>query len=202
MTMDEKLVTSTFEQVRQDYPAVVDTTYLDIASCAPISIGVQRAVIDYLQAPDYGFDKEKGLALVERTRVLFANLINAQADEIALTKNVSDGLNIVASAIDWRTGDNVVLCPEMEHPNNRYLWHGLAKRLGLEIRLIPAEAGRYPISKMIAAMDRRTRLITVSSVSYLPGFFTPLEPLSQACRRNDTLLLVDAAQSIGPMRKS
>jgi cysteine desulfurase/selenocysteine lyase len=187
------------EDVRQGFRAVVEQTYLDIASCAPISLSVQRAIAAHLSDPEYGFDKERGLALVERTRALFAQLINAQADEVALTKNVSEGLNFVANAIDWKSGDNVVVCPSMEHPNNRYLWHQLAHRLGLELRLVPAVGNAYPVEAMVAAIDHRTRLLAVSSVSYVPGFLTQLEPLSLACRQKDVLLLVDAAQSVGPL---
>ena len=187
------------EAVRHDFHAVAAQTYLDIASCAPLSQRLQRAVAHHLSDPEYGFDKAAGLALVEQTRSLFAQLINADADDIALTKNVSEGLNGVANAIDWKSGDNVVVCPALEHPNNRYLWHHLAHRLGVQLRLVPAVGNEYPIAAMLAAIDARTRLVTLSTVSYLPGLLTPLGLLSALCRRRDILLLVDAAQSVGPL---
>ncbi len=185
--------------VRQDFATVASHTYLDIASCAPLSGTLQRAVASYLSDPEYGFDKEKGIALVEQTRILFAQLINAQADDIAVTKNISEGLNCVANAIDWRVGDNIVVCPFLEHPNNRYLWLNLAQRLGVELRLIVAPGHEYPIEAMVAAIDERTRLVAISSVSYVPGFLTPLAMLCEVCREKDVLLLVDAAQSVGPL---
>ena len=190
---------SEMDAVRQDFSSVVSHTYLDIASCAPLSGALQRAVAAHLSDPEYGFDKERSLSLVEQTRALFAQLINAQPDDIALTKNVSDGLNCIANAIDWKAGDNLIVCPALEHPNNRYLWLQLARRLGVELRLVPAPGNVYPIEAMVAAMDERTRLVAISSVSYVPGFSTPLALLSQACQKNDVLLLVDAAQSIGPL---
>jgi len=190
---------SKIDAVRQDFSSVVSYTYLDIASCAPLSGALQRAVAAHLSDPEYGFDKERSLTLVEQTRALFAQLINAQPDDIALTKNVSDGLNCIANAIDWKAGDNLIVCPALEHPNNRYLWLQLARRMGVELRLVPAPANVYPIEAMVAAIDERTRLVAISSVSYVPGFSTPLSLLSQACRQNDVLLLVDAAQSIGPL---
>ena len=187
------------EGIRQDFRAVTAQTYLDIASCAPLSQALQRAIAEHLSDPEYGFDKELGLALVEQTRGLFAQLINAQADDIALTKNVSEGLNLVANSIDWQAGDNVIVCPALEHPNNRYLWHHLAHRLGVELRLIPAVGTEYPVEAMAAAINHRTRLVSLSSVSYVPGFLTPLGLLSEICRQNNALLLVDAAQSLGPL---
>ena len=187
------------DQIRRDFASVVGHTYLDIASCAPLSQTLQHAVARHLSDLDYGFDKSKGLALIEQSRSLFAQLINAQPDDIALTKNVSEGLNFIAAAIDWKAGDNVVVCPALEHPNNRYLWQNLAQRLGVELRLISAFSNEYPIDKMLSAIDAHTRLVTLSSVSYVPGFLTPLETLSAVCRRQNILLLVDGAQSVGPL---
>ena len=48
-----------------------------------------------------------------------SQMINAQTDEIAITKNVFEGLNAIIAALDL-AGDNVVLCPDLEHPNNVY----------------------------------------------------------------------------------
>lgn len=187
------------EDVRQGFRTVVQETYLDVASCAPLSEAVVNAVTSHLCDPGYGRDKQAARVAIEQTRALFARLIHADPDEIAFTKNVTEGLNCVANAIDWKTGDNIVLCPSLEHPNNRYLWQGLAARMGLELRLVPAPGHEYPVEDMISAIDHRTRLVTVSSVSYLPGFLTPLESLSCICRQKDILLLVDGAQSVGPL---
>lgn len=187
------------DDVRQGFRAAVEDTYLDIASCAPMSEAVVNAITAHLRDPGYGHDKDAARVSVEETRALFARLIHADPDEIAFTKNVTEGLNFVANAIDWKTGDNVVVCPTLEHPNNRYLWQGLAARMGVELRLVDAPGYEYPVEAMISAIDHRTRLVTVSSVSYLPGLLTPLESLSQVCRQRDILLLVDGAQSVGPL---
>ena len=135
--------------------------------------------------------------VVEATRAEFAALIGAHPDEIALTKNVSEGLNHIAGAMDWKEGDNVVVCAELEHPNNVYLWLNLREHDGVEVRVVPAEEGRIPVEAMVAAVDVRTRILTVPSVTFSPGFITDLAPLSQVCRANDVLFLVDGAQSVG-----
>ncbi len=57
--------------------------------------------------------------------------------------------------------------------------------------------GFIPIEEMLAAIDERTRLLTVPSVTFSPGYVTDLKPLSEACRRKGVFLLVDAAQSVG-----
>ena len=55
-------------------------------------------------------------------------------------------------AIDWKACDNLVVCPALEHPNNRYMWLHLARRLGLELRLVPAPGNAFPVEAMVAAM--------------------------------------------------
>ena len=116
--------------------------------------------------------------------------------EIAVTKNVTEGLNIVANAIDWKAGDNVVVCAELEHPNNIYIWLSLRDR-GVQVRAIPARNGAIDTQAMIDAIDARTRILTVASVTFAPGFRSELAALGRACRKSGALFLVDAVQSCG-----
>ena len=102
----------------------------------------------------------------------------------------------MAAAVDWQPGDNVVFCPELEHPNNIYCWQVLVER-GVELRMVPARGGAIDTGAMAAAIDRRTRVVTTSSVTFTPGFRTDLAALGRACRDAGALFLVDAVQSLG-----
>ncbi|UCC85333.1 MAG: aminotransferase class V-fold PLP-dependent enzyme [Gemmatimonadota bacterium] len=171
---------------------------MNVAFRGLLSTGVRAAVDAYVDGHMYGgWDKQQELAMIERTRESLARLINAENDEIAITKNVSEGLNAIAAALPWEPGDNVVFCPELEHPNNVYPWLNLERRIGVEVRTVEPEDGRLPSDKMAAAMDEHTRLVTVPTVSFSPGFITDLAPIGQACRELGTFFLVDAAQSVG-----
>jgi cysteine desulfurase / selenocysteine lyase len=141
-------------------------------------------------------DKAHFFEMVERARGRFAKLINAQADEVAFTKNVSEGLNMVATALHWRRGDNLVLCPELEHPSNIYPWLNL-QRYGVELRTVAPRDGEIPVDALAARMDERTRVATVSSVTFAPGLRTDIDALGRLCRERGVLLVVDAAQSVG-----
>ena len=184
-------------QVRAMYPGALSQTYLDVAGRCLIGTPVREAIERHLDMRMLGGDKAAMFALVERTRASFARLVNADPDEIAYTKNISEGLNIVATAIDWKPGENVVLCADLEHANNVYVWLNLARRFGVEVRAIPMRGGMYPVEEMAAAVDAKTRLVTLCAVSFAPGFRTDLAPLSEACRRHDALFMVDGAQSVG-----
>ncbi|MBI4540875.1 MAG: aminotransferase class V-fold PLP-dependent enzyme [Gemmatimonadetes bacterium] len=183
---------------RRRFPATERWIYLDTCARGLLSTDVRAAVDRYLDDRMCdGGNKTAMFETVERARKKFARLINADADEVAYTKNVSEGLNAVATAIPWKPGDNVVLCPELEHPNNVYLWLNLRRRHGIEVRAVPARDGHIPSDVLVEAMDARTRVVTVSSVTFAPGFRTDLRTLADACRERDVLLLVDAAQSVG-----
>jgi selenocysteine lyase/cysteine desulfurase len=183
---------------RSHFPALERWTYMDVAARGVLSREVRAALDAHLddRMLNGATDKDAFFALVERARGRFAQLIGAQADEIAYTKNISDGLNMVATAIHWHRGDNVVLCPELEHPNNVYAWLNL-RRYGVEVRTVAARDGHIPIDRIIAQMDAKTRVATVSTVSFAPGFRTDVEALGKVCRERNVLLLVDAAQSVG-----
>ena len=126
----------TLASARLRFPAMERWTYLDVAGRCPLSRTTRAALDAHLdERMVNGADKEKFFDLIERTRARFASLIGAAPDEIAYAKNVSDGLNMIATAFHWRRGDNVILCPELEHPNNIYPWLNM-RRYGLEVRTV------------------------------------------------------------------
>ena len=185
-------------EARSHFPALAQWTYMDVSARGILSREVRAALDAHLddRMMNGATDKAHFFALVERARERFAQLIGADADEIAYTKNISDGLNMIATAIHWHRGENVVLCADLEHPNNVYPWLNL-QRYGVEVRMVPARNGHIPVDALIEGMDGGTRVATVSTVSFAPGFRTDVETLGKACRERDVLLLVDGAQSVG-----
>ena len=185
-------------QVRDLFPGASGQVYLDVSARGlmpePVSAAVDRHIHTRMH---HGGDKEELRAEVERTRHAFADLVNSSVNEIAITKNVSEGLNLFAASLPWEAGDNVLVCPELEHPNNIYLWFNLARSKGIEVRTIHADEGRMPVAAMGDALDERTRVVTMLSISFAPGFLTDVKSLALAAKQVGALTLVDAAQSIG-----
>lgn len=126
----------------------------------------------------------------------FARLTNApSADDIALLKNTSEALSVVAWGLPWQAGDNVVLAAQ-EFPSNRIVWESL-DRIGVETRIVNIEGTDDPEALLVEAIDTRTRLLTVSSVQYGDGLRMDVERLGEFCGGNDILFCVDAIQSLG-----
>ena len=196
--MNKPLEDLALADARAHFPALERWTYMDVAARGILSREVRAALDAHLddRMMNGATNKDDFFALTERARARFAQLIGADADEIAFTKNISEGLNIIATAIHWHRGENVVLCPELEHPNNVYAWLNL-RRYGVEVRTVPPRDGHIDADAMIGAIDERTRVVTVSTVTFAPGFRTDVEKIGKACRERDVLLLVDGAQSVG-----
>ena len=185
-------------QAYKDFPATARWTYMDVAARGLLPKAARDALVDHLdERLNAEVDKNGYFEMMERVRGRFAALINAATpDEIAFTKNVTEGIAAIAASIDWQSGDNVVICPEIEHPANVYAWLNLQRR-GVEIRMVAPRAGTLPVEDVIARIDQRTRAVTCATVSFAPGFRTDLATLGAACRKRGAMLVVDAAQSIG-----
>ena len=124
-------------------------------------------------------------------------LVNAPSvDDIALLKNTSEALSVVAYGLDWRKGDNIVIS-DQEFPSNRVVWESL-RTFGVEVRKAHIDMqSNTPEQALLTACDHRTRLLAISSIQYATGFRVDLETLGYYCRMNDILFCVDAIQSIG-----
>lgn len=185
------------EKYRKEFPIVGTGIYLDHAGVAPVSLRVITEVEEFLgeAAREAVIGYERWMDRVEAVRALSARLIGADNDEIAFIKNTSHGISIVTSGLDWRNGDNVVVF-EKEFPSNIYPWLDL-KRKGVEVRFIPHKGDRIGLDDIESLIDKRTRLVTMSSVQSLNGFMINLRELGELCRSNGVLFFVDAIQSLG-----
>ena len=183
-----------------EFPVVGNCTYLSICDSTALSVRVRAAANEFLDHVMYWRESRAVREVrVEGARAGFARLINAESSDVAIVKNVSEGINAVATAVDWRDGDNVVLCTELEHPNNILPWMHLG-RLGVEMRTVAPVDGAISVDALLGAIDARTRVVTCSSVTFSPGLRTDLAAIGRACRARDILFLVDAVQSAGILR--
>jgi cysteine desulfurase/selenocysteine lyase len=126
-------------------------------------------------------------------------LVNARsADEIALLKNTSEALSMVAYGLSWQPGDNVVISNQ-EFPSNRIIWESLAK-YGVVTLAADITHTDHPEDAVIDQINDHTRLVSVSSVQYGTGLRLDLARIGAACHERDALFCVDAIQSLGAMQ--
>ncbi len=188
-----------FGPFRELFPGASEGVFMNVAQRGLMPLPVRDAVVAYLEGrTGLGWEKEALFERVEGTRARFARLVNADPVEIAFTKNVTEGMGMIAGGIAWRPGDRVVLCADLEHPANVVPWYNAARKHGIEVRRVaPRKGGWLDPEAVAAAVDDRTRLVTVPTVSFAPGFVTDVERISRICREAGARLVVDAAQSVG-----
>ncbi|ATX79496.1 Selenocysteine lyase/Cysteine desulfurase [Mariprofundus aestuarium] len=125
-------------------------------------------------------------------------LVNAaSSDDIALCKNTSEALSLVAYGLECQAGDNVV-SSNQEFPSNRIVWESLHEQ-GVELRQADI-SGDDPEAALMARCDEHTRLLTISSVQYGTGLRMDLKRLGQFCHDHGILFCVDAIQSLGALQ--
>lgn len=183
-----------------EFPLDESLIYLNHAAVAPWPRCAAEAVKRFAEenATQGATHYPRWLKVEQELRTLLAWLLNApSAADIALVKNTSEALSIVAYGLEWRPGDNVVSIAQ-EFPSNRIVWESLVK-YGVDLRLADVYASDDPEAQMFALCDGHTRLLSVSSVQYARGMRMDLERISSFCRANDILLCVDAIQSLGAL---
>ncbi|MGB6986343.1 MAG: aminotransferase class V-fold PLP-dependent enzyme, partial [Candidatus Aquilonibacter sp.] len=128
-------------------------------------------------------------------RAHVGQFIGASGAEIGILRNTSDGANVIALGLDWQPGDRVIL-PNNEFPANAIPWLAL-RRHGVEIDFIDTSRERMTPDVLRAAMTDRTRVVTVSWVSFEDGYRHDLAGLAQVAHERGALFCVDAIQALG-----
>lgn len=194
--------------IKDEFNLSDEIIYLNHAAVAPWPKSTTQAVTDFATENNiYGATYYPKWNDVESNlRLNLAKLINAQsADDIALVKNTSEALSMVAYGLDWSSGDNVVSSDE-EFPSNRIVWQSLEdkqvefKQVSLQNHSgdsLPEDL--LPEDLLIAACDENTRLLAISSTQYSSGINLDLVKLGKACKERNILFCVDAIQTIGAL---
>lgn len=183
---------------RAQFPVTERWAFLDHAAVAPLSAPAVVALGEYAaNLAQNGIAAVKTwLNRIAEVRGRAARLINVPSpDDVYFVPNTTYGIGVVAEGFPWQADDNVVLAAE-EYPSNQYPWMNLAAR-GVEVRVVPNRASRLDIDDIRAAIDHRTRVLTVSAVEFASGFRNHLDALGALCRQRDVFFFVDAIQSLG-----
>ena len=186
---------SLHERYRHQFPVAERLIYLNHAAvtplCRPAAEAMKRLTDDacLFGSLHYG----DWLEAYDGLRSAAARLINASPDEIAITKNTSEGIAAVAGGLPWRSGDRVVAFQE-EFPANYYPWQRLASR-GVEITWLSIYS---PVEEIAKALPG-AKLLAISYVNYLSGYRVDLDAIGQFCRQHGCFFFVDAIQGMGAL---
>jgi len=185
------------QTMRECMPIAEQFAYFDHAAVAPLSGRAASVMATWLQQASQQGDAlwPQWAGEVENTRNLAAEILGTSSQQIALVPNTSMGINIVAHGFPWNSGDNIVTLSN-EFPANQYPWMNLRDQ-GVEVRVVEVKDVAVDIQQILDTCDARTRLITVSWVSFCTGYRMQLEELIAAAHVRGILVFLDAIQGIG-----
>jgi selenocysteine lyase/cysteine desulfurase len=136
----------------------------------------------------------------EAVRQHCAALVGCKPAELALTRNTTEGMNLIAQGLELALGDRV-LTTDQEHGGGRGCWEFLAARRGIVLDRVsltePPKTTGEIVDRFRRALRPETRVVSVSHVTYTHGLRMPIAELAELLKSRDTLLVVDGAQAAG-----
>jgi selenocysteine lyase/cysteine desulfurase len=182
---------------RSEFAVTQRLTYLNHAAVGVLPKRSREAIDAFVrghaEAGVLGVYMYEGDMPKYRERV--GRFIGAGGDEIAILRNTGDGANVIALGLDWQPGDEILLT-DNEFPSNAIPWVALRRR-GINVRFISSENERMTPDVLRREMTWRTRVVTVSWVSFADGYRHDLAALSEVAHERGALFCVDAIQGLG-----
>ncbi|MGY8823906.1 MAG: aminotransferase class V-fold PLP-dependent enzyme [Candidatus Latescibacterota bacterium] len=137
---------------------------------------------------------------LEVVREKAAEFLRASKDEVTLTRNTTEGMNLVASGLKLKRGDEI-LTTNHEHGGGMVCWQYLAKHHGVKMRYMempnPVKNKADILERIESHISKRTRVCSFSHIDTITGLQMPMADIAQLTRPKDILLVCDGAQAPG-----
>ncbi len=177
-----------------------EITYLNCAYMSPFANSVMEAGFAGIRQKSKPWEVKPRdfFEDAERLRTLFANLVDASADDIALTPSASYGIAIAANNIDIRKGDEIIILEE-QFPSNYYHWDEVAKAHGANIKTIIRSQTQDWTAALLGAIGESAKIVALPNVHWTDGSIIRLQEISTKCREFGAKLVLDVTQSLGAL---
>ncbi|MFL6003550.1 MAG: cysteine desulfurase [Nocardioides sp.] len=204
------------EVIRKDFPILARTlaggqplVYLDSANTSQKPQVVIDTMVDHLERHNANIARAmhqlgaESTEAFENARDKVAAFISAPSrDEVIFTKNISEGLNLVANTLAWArgplavgAGDEVVIT-EMEHHSNIVPWQLLTERKGATLRWFGlTDDGHLDLSNIDELINERTKVVSLTWISNMLGTVNPVAQIARRAHEVGAIVVIDAAQA-------
>lgn len=181
------------------FPVTRHAVYLDHAADGPLPRPTARTLHEYIDdTSNYGnISDDRWMMYIEGAHRRMANMINVRPDQVAMTASMGDGMMTIALGLHWQPGDNIVTA-ECEFPSNVYPWLNLAEH-GVEVRFTRMHENRIRVEDVLAQINDRTRLVSLSLVEFSTGFRNDIAAIARHCHERGILCGIDAIQALGAL---
>lgn len=181
-----------------DIPA--DVAYLNCAYMGPLMHSVVEAGIEGARrkARPWSISTADFFTGSERARELFARVVGADAEGVALVPSASYALSCAARNLELRPGDAIVVLAE-QFPSNVYVWREAARTRGGSLVTVPRPADDDWTRAVLDAVGERTAVVALPHCHWTDGGLLDLERIGARCREAGAKLVLDLTQSAGAL---
>lgn len=164
--------------VRQLFPLSKKLIYLNNGTMGPSPYPVIEAVRDGMMEGDH----HGGYGGWEATSEKLAGFLGAEGAEVALTHNVTDGINIACWGVPLKRGDEVILTTH-EHVGNAFPWLNRRKLHGIVIKTFsPGDTADETLNRIASLITKKTRAIAVPHIPCTQGQVFPVKEICALAR--------------------
>lgn len=175
-----------------------DIAYLNCAYMSPLLRSVrevgEKAVARKSQP--WNIQSNDFFEDAETARGLFAQLIGAESDGVALIPAASYGISVAAANLPLAKGQHVVLLDE-QFPSNVYQWYEMAKRCGAVVDTVARPPDGDWTTVVLQQIDERTRIVAIPNCHWTDGSLIDIQQVRKHSREVGAALVIDATQSLG-----
>jgi len=192
------------DAIRRDFPILnKGLIYFDSAAS---SLTPEQVVLKEMEFyREYRANVERGVhrwgqranAEFEGAHEEVAKFINAPGPEnVAMLRNTTEGINLVANSLDWKKGDKIVTTV-IEHHSNFITWLRVGNRFGCTVSVVRSTTeGIFDLNDFEKIIDDKTRIVAVTGVSNVLGVIVPVKEIAEIAHMHGAKMLVDGAQSV------
>lgn len=183
-------------EIRARFRIFQSKIYLNTCSQGALSDAVESGFDSFIESwHEQGSPWETWVERYEEIRTAFASFINSNPDEVAIVTSVSAGVNGVASALQFRERNKVVM-GEFEFPTMGQVWLGQSVR-GADVQFAQAQGNLIPAAAYEKLIDRQTLIVPLTHVCFKNGFRTHVRAITQRAHAAGALVMLDDYQDCG-----
>lgn len=187
--------TNDWEEIRAQFPLSHERVYFNNGTVGPSPDPVIAATIEAMKQVERKGEHRESDGMLLREKL--AAFIGASPEEISLTHNTSEGINIVAQGLQLRPGDEVIITTH-EHVGNALPWLNRARLGGIVLKSFkPASSAAEVLAQVEALITAKTRVIAIPYISCTTGQIFPVEKLTKLAHSRKIWIFVDGAHAVG-----
>ena len=187
--------TDAWAGIRKQFSLEPELAYFNTGGLGPSPYPVIEAI--HRSISDLERVSETGREQFDEVRRKACRFLNCDEDELGLTGNTTEGMNIIARGLGLKTGDEVLITTH-EHVGGAMPWFALSQDEGVAVRTFePGHGGDDTLDRLASALTPRTRVVSISHIACTTGTVMPIKGIVRLCREKNITSVIDGAQAVG-----